>query len=168
MDAAYYHLLLNHLPILGTLFGVLLLLAAVIANNKDWARAAFFTLVVAAVFTAPVFSTGEGSEEFVEELPGTSRRILHEHEEAAVWAEIFSYVLGALSLGMLILGKRFEQRQRMVWAFLVLLGLQATATMMRTGQLGGQIRRPELRGESVQTPPNPSSEEHKDAEHKDD
>lgn len=152
MDAAYLHLALNHLPIVGTLVAFLLLLAGIIGHNRSWAHAGCVALVVCAVLTVPVFQSGEGAEEFVEELPGASHRLIHTHEEAAEFAQIAAYLAGALALAYLVLRARLVNRQRLAWGVLALVALWSFSVFARTAQLGGQIRRPELQEPAKHAP----------------
>ncbi|MFC7671286.1 hypothetical protein ACFQT0_30695 [Hymenobacter humi] len=84
MNQAHWHLLLNHAPILGSLFGlVLLLLAVALRLQPVLLRTGLVTLIVAALLTIPTQLTGDGAEEVVEDQPGVSEPLIHEHEEAA-------------------------------------------------------------------------------------
>lgn len=57
MTAAHIHLLLNHIPILGVLFG-LLLLYGTIKKTREIKKANLVTFIVAAILTVPVFFSG--------------------------------------------------------------------------------------------------------------
>ena len=67
MDTAYLHIVLNHLPIIGIPFGLGLLLLGILARNDSIKRAALFSFVILGVLTIPVYLTGQGGEDFVEE-----------------------------------------------------------------------------------------------------
>ena len=74
MNWAHIHLLSNHIPVLGALFGLLLLAWGTLRRNEAIQRAALATFVVAALFAIPVFLTGEPSEKAVEHLAGTGEQ----------------------------------------------------------------------------------------------
>jgi len=57
MNAAHAHLLLNHIPILGMLFGLLLLLYALVRGNDDIKKASFGAFVITSLITIPAFSS---------------------------------------------------------------------------------------------------------------
>ena len=59
MNLAHVHLLLNHLPPLGVLFGFLLLAAAVARKSGELVRASLVTFVLAALLAVPTYYTGE-------------------------------------------------------------------------------------------------------------
>src|SRR5688572_12110141 len=57
MNPAHLHLLLNHVPVLGTVFGVLLALLAMRWRSKDVEAAALWVFLVTAVVAVPVYLT---------------------------------------------------------------------------------------------------------------
>lgn len=58
MTAVHVHLLLNHIPILGVLFGLLLLIYGTVKKTEEIERAGLVTFIVVALITAPVFFSG--------------------------------------------------------------------------------------------------------------
>ena len=149
MNAAHLHLLLNHIPILGSFFGLGLLSAGAVSHGgRLWlTRAALALFLVVGVTAVPVNLTGEPAEELVEELPGVTHRAIHEHEEVAEFALIAASLLGAVALGTLLLQQRnHPATSRALWAVWA-LALMTAGLMARTGYEGGLIRRPEMRGE---------------------
>jgi hypothetical protein len=150
MNQAHWHLVLNHAPILGSLFGLLLLLLAVVRHAPPvLLRTGLVTLIVAALLTIPTQLTGEGAEELVEDQPGVSEALIHAHEEAAEWSLWAIEATGALAVAGLWLLTRGHPRARLV-AYLTLAGAGASFGLLaRTGYLGGQIMHPEARATFV-------------------
>ena len=52
MDGAHFHLLVNHIPIVGTIFGMLILLAGLILKNDTVKQTGLGTLMVSALSSA--------------------------------------------------------------------------------------------------------------------
>ncbi len=96
MNDAHLHLLFNHYPIIGTLFGVLFLGYGLFAKNKSILHAGLLLLFLMALLAIPTQLTGEGAEEIVEEL-GVDHDVIHAHEEAAELA--FWFMIGFRSIG---------------------------------------------------------------------
>lgn len=148
MNWAHVHLLLNHVPVLATLFGLLLLAWGMMRRNESIQRAALATFVVAAVVAIPVFLTGEPSEDAVEHLVGTAERAIETHEDAALLSLISVELLGLIAVLSVVWRRaglsRFVTRAALVVA-VVTAGLMA-----RTANLGGKIRHAELRGAAAQ------------------
>ena len=145
MSDVHLHLLLNHIPILGTLFALVLGLYGALRRQPAVVRAAFLALIVTGIGSVATLRTGEGAEEAVEHLPGVSERIIHEHEEAAETANIAAVVLALLALGALV-WRRKEPDLGMPATVIVLVGAVVVGGLMvRTGNLGGQVRHTEIR-----------------------
>lgn len=148
MNGAHLHLLLNHMPILGSLFGLVLLLVALVRRQPALVKAGLVTLLVAAVLAVPVNLTGEGAEEVVENYPGVTRALIHEHEEAAELAVWALGLTGALALGSLLLS-RGHARATLLTRLTLASAFVSFGLMARAGNLGGQIMHPETRSDAV-------------------
>ena len=68
MDQAHLHLILNHFPILGPLFGTVLLLIGTLKNNKVIQKAGLMSIAVIALITIPAYFTGEAAEHATDTL----------------------------------------------------------------------------------------------------
>lgn len=160
MNWAHVHLMLNHLPVLGTIFGLLLLGWAVLRRNEALQRVALGTFVLSALAAVLVYLTGESAEELVEDLAGTAEQAIEPHEQAALVALIAVEALGALALTTLVLFRKRGVPRPLVGAALV-CALATAGWMAQTANLGGRIRHAELR--STATPP---QGDHDDDEHR--
>mgnify|MGYP001476116036 CR=1 FL=1 len=83
MNAAQIHLALNHVPLFLSLMGGLILILGMIRKNESFINLSLFLIIAAALFTAPVFLTGEGTEEIVEGIPGIQEPAIENHEDMA-------------------------------------------------------------------------------------
>lgn len=144
MTGAHLHLLLNHVPIIGTLIAVVVLAIGLLRGSADLTRVALLMLVVIAVITLPTVLTGEPAEEMVEHMPGVTRDVIHAHEEAAETAAMVMYATGVAALAALVLSWR-GRTVRWLNAGVLLLGLVTFGLMARVGNLGGQVRHTEIR-----------------------
>lgn len=143
MNWTHLHLMLNHVPVLGTLFGLALLAWGSFRRNAALQRAALFTFVAVAVVAVAVYLTGGAAEDVVENIAGTAEGAIKAHEEAALVSLIAIELLGALSLAALLLTRtRFAGVVAVRGALGVAL---VTAGLMAwTANLGGRIRHSEL------------------------
>jgi uncharacterized membrane protein len=151
MNATHIHLLLNHLPIIGTLIGSAVLIWGFIKKQDNIKMVACGIIVIMALAAIPVFLTGEPAEEAVENLPGIAENIIEEHEEAAqfaIWILGFTGLMAFLSL----VGYRLKHRLvNIALTLTLILSVVGFGAMARTGYTGGQIRHTELRdGATVQ------------------
>jgi hypothetical protein len=144
MNEAHLHLLFNHFPITGLIISVLTLLFALILKKEQVEKAALFLILFCCLLSFPAFFSGEGAEEMVEELPGISHDLIHEHEEHAepfIW---FSGGLGALAFITLIAFFRSLKWKKYLSLGVAFLGLITVFMSFEVGNSGGLIRHPEI------------------------
>ena len=144
MNPAHLHLILNHIPVLGTAFGMALIAWALVRKSDELKRVSLGVFVIIALLAIPAYLTGEPAEEIVEHLPGVNEASIEEHEDAAKFAFAGVLLLGAAALGGLIVFRRGKPTP--AWAAVVALALSIVvfAMMVRTANLGGLIRHPEI------------------------
>ncbi|HZT44338.1 MAG TPA: hypothetical protein VFA07_19385 [Chthonomonadaceae bacterium] len=150
MNWAHLHLLMNHIPVLGTLFGLLLLIAGVIARSISLKTAALVVFIVAALAAIPVYLSGEPASEMIEKVPGVVGASINQHEAAAKVALAGVEILGLMALGGLILSQRTRSLSKAVVSTVLVVGIGVTGPMAWTANLGGQIHHPEIRGAAAQ------------------
>ncbi len=143
MNPAHLHLVLNHLPVVGTLFVLLLLLLGIARQNDEIKKAALWFFVLVALCAIPAYLTGEPAEKALKGLPGVGENRIDPHEDFAKIALILVLAAGALALVGLI---AFRARPVSVWFTLLILAfsLAAGGALAWTANLGGQIRHPEI------------------------
>ncbi|HEU4698455.1 MAG TPA: hypothetical protein VFS40_04705 [Gemmatimonadales bacterium] len=145
MNAAHLHLLLNHAPVFGVFFALVLLGLARLRRSDDLARVGLLALVASALAALAAMLTGDPAEHAVEHLAGVSEHAIHAHEEAAELAAVVTYVGGGAALAALAFFRRPALR-RPLSGLALLIALAAFGLMARTANLGGQIRHPEIAG----------------------
>jgi len=145
MNPAHWHLAMNHIPVLGTAFGLGLMAWALIRKSEELKKVSLGVFVIVALLTIPVYLTGEPAEHFIENLPGVSEEAIEEHEDAATFAFAGVLVAGAVSLAGLTLFRRSKPRPAWIAILVLVLSVLVFAMMVRTAYLGGFIRHQELR-----------------------
>jgi len=153
MDAVHIHLLLNHVPIIGTIFATVLFAYAFLRRSDELKRLSMLLIVLAAVVAIPVFLTGEPSEEAVEQLAGVDKGLIEQHESTGKLSLYLVLAAGILSmLGTMLMRTRKEIARWFVFAALAMSAVSAVS-MAVTGNLGGQIRHSEIRNSASTTTP---------------
>ena len=145
MNTVHLHLILNHIPVLGTVFGLVLLLFGLWRRSEELKKAALGTFVIVALLGVPAYLTGEPAEEGVKSLPGVMGNIIEQHEEAASVAFTCSVVLGIASLGGLLAFRRGKAVPAWFSAIMVAAAVIVSSVMSWTANLGGQVRHTEIR-----------------------
>lgn len=148
MNQAHLHLLLNHLPVTGTLFGVIILLGGYIFRHVVIRRTALVVFVLSALFAVPAYLTGEGAEEVIEGLAGISESVIEPHEDLA---SVYLWVVGALgvlSLITLYLDTKKMKISSFMYFVVLLFSMISVGVSARLANTGGEIRHPEIRNEA--------------------
>lgn len=154
MSSTHWHLILNHIPVLGVWFALAAMVVAFAFRNTLMMRSSWVLLVVCALMTIPVYLTGEPAEDVVERLPGVSEQILDQHEDLGKPAMIGMLILGALALGALGISWTSEKWVRPLAIPLMVTTVLCGGFLGYTAYLGGQIRHSEIRsGTSINAPP---------------
>lgn len=147
MNGAHMHLLVNHLPVIGSIFAILMLIWSLIRKNTEIARAALGLFVIAAITGLAAYFTGEPAEEVAEEIAGVTRNAIHAHEESAELATVLLGGYGVFALGALLyLRKRTVEFPRRFVALALVLSFIPAGAMGWTANQGGKIRHPEITG----------------------
>ena len=160
MNDAHIHLLINHIPIIGLIIGVLILLFGIIFKSSLTKKIALAVVLCCVFLAIPSFSTGEEAEEVIEHMSSMTKEthhLIHEHEEKAELFMPFAWILIVLSLVTLF----FEWKKKKFASYLSILtlvvGLIAIYIVREVGTTGGEITHPEIRKGFV-----PTEEEHED------
>lgn len=145
MNQANWHLVVNHLPIIFPIVGVIVMITGFISKSEAVKRTAFMIFVFGALAAIAAMNTGEGAEEVVEKINGVTESFIKNHEDTAETFAVLSYILGGLSL--LGLWASFKQKTfsslisigTLIFAFVILFFAK------QTGTTGGEIRHTEIR-----------------------
>jgi hypothetical protein len=144
MNAAHVHLLFNHLPIIGSVIGGLILIYAVFAKSERTIIAAYAVLALSAVGGVITYFTGEGAEEIVENISGISKGAIEQHESFAFFAFIGITLVGLASLvGLFLQYKKSSFASTVAWVTFF-ASIVAFSLLAGAGYTGGQIRHTEL------------------------
>ena len=146
MNATYVHLLVNHLPLFGALFGTVALLWGLLKHNAGMKTAGLIFLISASVGGWMAHISGEQAEHFAEELPTVSRRTVHEHEEAAETTHLFVVPLGVLAILALYLDKKGSRWTPLTLWTVAALGAATCVTAGIAAETGGHIIHTEVHG----------------------
>lgn len=145
MNGAHWHLVVNHLPLIFPIAGVIVMITGLIFKSEAVKRTAFIVFILGALAVIAAMSTGEEAEEIVEKISSVTENDIETHEETAKTFALLSFILGGISL----LGLWASIKQKtfssiisittLVFVFVVLFFAK------QTGTTGGEIRHTEIR-----------------------
>lgn len=145
LNMAHWHLLLNHIPILGAMFITLLFIVALIFRNTFLQKVSLWFLAGVALITAVTYVTGERSVSIVQSLPNVSTAMIQAHKQAAQLGLILMFITGVIALGGALLYSRRPKLPRFLLTIVLVILLLNSALFTYIGFLGGQITHPEIR-----------------------
>ena len=145
MNDAHLHLVVNHFPIIGTIFGFGIVVAGLIFKNNSVKNVAYILFIVAAIFAAFSMGTGEGAEELVEKMPNVGKQIIHEHEELAEKLALVLYTLGLISLLGLYTNFKNHIKSKLISYLALAIAAVGVFLAQQVGTSGGEVRHTEIR-----------------------
>ncbi len=153
MFGAHFHLLVNHFPIVGTIIGMLILLAGIILKNITVKQTGLGTLIFAALSSSVALFTGDPAGDAVKGLPGVMESMIDHHENIAyssLWVLVPMGLLAALAFYSLWKKERSGNTLTLITFF---ISLFAVGMMSWVGLTGGEIRHTEIRNPSADISP---------------
>ncbi len=145
MNDAHLHMVVNHFPIIGTIFGLGILITGIVMKNSVIKNVAYVLFIVAAIFGLVSMSTGEGAEEIAENLPSVTDQIIHEHEEMAEKLALVLYILGGISILGLYTNLKNHAKANLISYLAFVVALIGVFLGKQTGTTGGEVRHTEIR-----------------------
>ena len=144
MNAAHFHLMVTHLPIVGLGFALLLNLVAVIRKNPELRTLSCWCYLLVALLSVLAVTTGDGAGEILLTYPGTSKDAVENHE---TWGYIFFYALmlnGALAIVALWCSRKNPILMKNFNTAMLIIALATTFLAYQAGTTGGALRHPEI------------------------
>ena len=145
MNQAHFHLVVNHLPIIIPIIGLIIMISGFILRSEIVKRTAYGLFILGALCIIPALATGEGAEEIVERIPNISKSYIKQHEEMAETFAISSYILGGLSLIGLWANIKQKKNSPIISICTIILAIVVLFFAKQTGTSGGKIRHTEIR-----------------------
>ena len=144
MNAPHLHLLLNHVPTIGTVIAFGLLLLSFIRKDEGLKRVSLEVFFVVALLTLPAYLSGVGTQVALEQREGVSLELMTRHHDAALLASLLMLLTGGLAWLALWQWRRLAKARNGTLALVLLFAILTLTAMARTGTAGGEIRHPEI------------------------
>jgi uncharacterized membrane protein len=144
MNAAHFHLMFNHLPIVGLGFAILLTLLAVFGKSMELKKLSCWFYILIGLLAILPLTTGDGAQEILLTYPGISKDAIEYHE---TWAYIFFYGLmlnGVLAIGALWFSQKKPDLMKKLSVTMLILAFVLLFFAYQTGTTGGKMRHPEI------------------------
>lgn len=144
MALSHVHLVLNHIPVIGSVAVLGLLLLALVRRSADLRRAGLEVAVIVGMLTLPAYLTGVGAQPPSEERTELLKAAIGAHHDAALLGSTFMLLTAMFAWIGLWQTRRLAEPARGVFGAVMVLSTATLAMMGRAANLGGQIKHPEV------------------------
>ncbi|MBX7047294.1 MAG: hypothetical protein K1X86_15800 [Ignavibacteria bacterium] len=148
MSSAYLHILLNHIPVIGTAIAAFVMFYGFFKKSDEIKKLALIISILVAITSIVVFQTGDKAKNKVVSIEGVNSDFIDPHEEFAEVAIIVSNVVGLLALVTLFVFRKPKHLPLWAAALFFALILAVNGMMAWTAHLGGMINHTEIMGVS--------------------
>jgi uncharacterized membrane protein len=142
---AHLHLVINHVPIVGSIFIFAMYIIALFFKNVFMQKVSLCFLVVVALSTAVSYVTGDGTKRAIEGLPQVSNAMIDIHETYARYSLIVMFIAGIVALGGVLLYSRKPKIPFYLHVSILVILLISVVLFAYVGLLGGEIMHTEIR-----------------------
>jgi uncharacterized membrane protein len=147
VNVVHLHLLLNHVPTVGEVVGLGLLLLALVRRNEHLKHAGLEVLFAIAVLTLPAYMSGVAAHQKLRDQPGISDDAMRVHHDAALAGFVVTEFAGFVAWVALWQSRRRGRAAPGLIPAVTLLSVVALVLMARAATLGGEIHHPEIRAD---------------------
>jgi hypothetical protein len=145
----HLHLLLNHVPTLGSVVALGLLLLAFARRNEHLKQVGLEVLFIIAILTLPLYITGAAAHRELRDQADVSDIAIRIHQDVALAGFTITEFAGFVAWMALWQYGRYGRASRGLVPVVTLLLLASLGVMARAANLGGEIRHPEIRAAAI-------------------
>lgn len=149
MDWVYFHLVINHFPIIGVIIGTVLLASGVIFKNRGVEISGLGTIVFAALMAIVAYMSGDPAAGVVRGFPDVIKSLVSRHENIATVGMYLMVTAGLLAGSSLYSIWKKDKSIRLLIMLTLAFSLISSGAMVYIGRTGGQIRHTEFRNEAT-------------------
>ena len=144
MNFVHLHLLLNHVPTVGTIVAFGLLLLAFAKKSDDLMRGTFALFFAIALVSLPTYMSGYSAEAVVKQRPGVNLELIALHQSSALLALVFMEATGVAAWFGLWQARKPAGRSKWAAPSVLLLSAITMTLMANASNIGGEITHPEI------------------------
>jgi len=146
-NIAHLHLLLNHVPTVGAVVALGLLIVAFVRRDEPLKLVGLEVLFAIALLTLPVYMSGVAAHQKLKNQPGISDDAMRVHQDAALDGFAVTEFAGFVAWIALWQSRRRGRATPGLVPAATVLAILALVIMSRAATLGGDIRHPEIRAD---------------------
>jgi len=145
MNLAHVHIVLNHVPSLGSIAGLLLLAAGIYKKDEAIKQFAYGVLVLITMAVLPTYITGAEAQRIVDKNPSYSAGMVQMHQNAAMITLLTMTAAGMFAWFGLWEYRRHSKSGSLTTMATLIATMAAVACVLVTASIGGKISHSEIR-----------------------
>ena len=145
MNLAHVHIVINHVPSLGSVLGLLLLAAGMYKKSEPIKHFAYFVLVMITMAVLPTYISGAEAQAIVEKNPSYSPGMIQLHQNAAMITLIIMTAAGMFAWFGLWEFRRQARSSSLTTICTLISTMCAVVSVLITAYIGGSISHSEIR-----------------------
>src|SRR5215468_6828951 len=145
MNLAHVHIVLNHVPSLGSIAGLLLLAAGIYKKDEGTKQFAYGVLVLITMAVLPTYITGAEAQRIVDKNPSYSAGMVQLHQNAAMITLLSMTAAGMFAWFGIWEYRRHSQSGSLTTTATLFSTMAAVAGVLVTASIGGKISHSEIR-----------------------
>jgi len=143
MNDIHTHLIINHFPIIGAIFAMIVLLSGIFIRSELIKRMAYGLFLVTALSVLPTKNSGEKAEHNLKKAIDVNEKMIEEHEEMADIGFWSLLILGFLSVIGFYLSIKENGISGIFAIVILIIATVSVIYLWKTGESGGKIRHTE-------------------------
>src|SRR6516165_7867601 len=145
MNLAHLHIVLNHVPSLGSIAGLLLLAAGIYKKDEAIKQFAYGVLVLITMAVLPTYVSGAEAQRLVSKSPTYSAGMVQLHQNAAMITLLAMTAAGMFAWLGVWEYRRHSRSGPLTTMATLISTMAAVATVLVTASIGGKISHMEIR-----------------------
>jgi len=145
MNLAHLHIVLNHVPSLGSIAGLVLLAFGIYKKDEVIKQGACFVLVFITMAVLPTYISGAEAQRMIAKSPSYAGGIVQLHQNAAMITLLFMTAAGMFAWFGLWQYRRQAKVGSRTTMFTLITTIAAAASILVTANIGGSINHAEIR-----------------------
>jgi hypothetical protein len=145
MNLAHFHIVLNHVPSLGSIAGLLLLVFGIYKKDEVIKQGACFVLVAITMAVLPTYISGAEAQRIIAKSPSYSPGIVQLHQNGAMITLLLMTAAGMFAWFGLWEYRRHAKVGSRTTMLTLITTMAAAVSILITANIGGSIGHPEIR-----------------------
>lgn len=148
MNLAHVHIVLNHVPSLGSIAALLLLAAGIYKKDEGIKQFAYAVLVLITMAVLPTYITGAEAQRIVSKSPAYAAGVMQMHQNAAMITLLCMTAAGMFAWFGLWEFRRHARSGALTTMGTLVFTMASVASVLVTASIGGKISHAEIRDAS--------------------